>query len=336
MCSPAFRQIALVAIVLSSVVGTADATPRVPDVVARLLERTGVPRDAVDALLAPSDRPLTATVDTGVATVMHRARREDVVVDLGQPVFDKPQVELGAWKSAAFLDSYGTALFLTEPWDRRRTPVLLVHGINGSPRDFGWIAERFRGTAYQPVVFFYPSGMALADASEQLSARLGEFVARHPANDLAMIGHSMGGLVVKAMLDRGDVSRRIPSGKIFIAISSPWAGMPIAKHGRQLSHHPACWDDLVPTSQFMRDVNATPFPRQVAFYMFFGAKSDPSPLAVLGNNDGRLTIDGMMKAPVVEQARDVYGFYEGHTSILESQRVFDRIITVLGQELARG
>ena len=56
-------------------------------------------------------------------------------------------------------------------------------------------------------------------------------------------------------------------------------------------------------------------------------------LASMGNNDGRLTLQSMMDAPVVEQARDVYGFYEDHESILKSQRVFDRLVSVLRREL---
>ena len=56
-------------------------------------------------------------------------------------------------------------------------------------------------------------------------------------------------------------------------------------------------------------------------------------LSVLGNHDGRLTVDSMMDTPLTEAARDTYGFYEDHVSILAAPRALARLETVLDQEL---
>ena len=143
----------------------------------------------------------------------------------------------------------------------------------------------------------------------------------------------MGGLVVKGMLDQSDVIGSLPAWKVFVAISSPWAGIPAAAYGERLPVHPASWDDLAPRSNFMRNLSSTPVPSGLGFYMFFGARSDRSLLTAFGNNDGRLTVNAMMDTPLSREARDVFGFYEDHVSILSAPRVLDRLETVLDAEL---
>jgi pimeloyl-ACP methyl ester carboxylesterase len=238
------------------------------------------------------------------------------------------------WDAARFLDRYGTALFLMEPYEARRIPVFLVHGINGSPRDFDRLAARLRSTPYQAAAFFYPTGMPLASAARELGARLAEFLRRHPTRGFAVVGHSMGGLVAKGMLDEFDVPREFPAWRVLVGISSPWNGVAAANHSGRLRSHPASWEDLGSTSAFVRRINTTPFPEQVAFYLFWGARSGGSLLSALGGNDGRLTVASMVDTPLAARARDTFGFYEDHTSILDSARVVARLETVLDTELA--
>jgi pimeloyl-ACP methyl ester carboxylesterase len=236
-----------------------------------------------------------------------------VVVDDRADLFDSRQVQLGIWRASDFLRDYGTALLLTAPYDDRRTPVFLVHGINGSPRDFAPVVSRFRGSRYQPVVFYYPTGMSLADASRELGTRMQEFLERHPTNGFAVVGHSMGGLVAKGLLDQFDVARLFPAWKAFVGMSCPWSGVAAASQAKRLPVHPASWDDLAPTSTFVHRVNTTPFPPSLAFYMFFGARGGRSMFSVLGNHDGRLTVDSMMDTR--SPAARTFRFYQDHVSI---------------------
>jgi pimeloyl-ACP methyl ester carboxylesterase len=318
----------------------AAAEVRLPSAVRDFLGDLGVPPEEVEAFVLgqfPSVAEMAPpTDDHETADAMRRARREDVVVDLDDSIFDEEIVRLGMWQSDRFLRDYGTALFLLEEYDPRRTPVFLVHGIKGSPRDLEPLVSRFEETPYQPVVFFYPTGMSLSEASRQLGTQVRDFLRRHPNDRYGIVAHSMGGLVAKGLLDEFDVARELPGWRVFVAISSPWQGIAATAHSDRLPRRPASWEDLAPNSGYVRRINETPIPRRLAFYMFFGARSGRSLLAALGNNDGRLTVDSMMDTPLARQARDVFGFYEDHDSILGAERVSDRLHAVLDRELGAG
>jgi pimeloyl-ACP methyl ester carboxylesterase len=160
-----------------------------------------------------------------------------------------------------------------------------------------------------------------------------EFLGRHPTTGFAIVGHSMGGLVAKGLLDQFDVARVFPAWKILVGMSVPWSGVTAASQAKRLPVRPASWDDLAPTSTFVQRVNTTPFPPGLAFYVFFGARGGRSVFSALGNNDGRLTVASMMDTPLTEAARDTFGFYEDHASILTAPRVLARLEAVIDQEL---
>jgi pimeloyl-ACP methyl ester carboxylesterase len=326
-------------VLVASAVAPVGATSRLPGPLREVLGRFGVAPDTVEQftelfLMAalPDDPATSETTDASIAARMERARQEDTIADANDALFGDPNVRLGMWKASAFLRDYGTALFLTAPYDDRRTPVFLVHGINGSPRDLAALVAQFRTSRYQPIVFYYPTGMPLSDASRELGARMQQFLRRHPTDSFAVVGHSMGGLVAKGMLDQFDAARVFPGWKALVGISCPWSGVPAAAQAYRLPVHPRSWDDLAPASRFVQDINDTPFPRRLAFYMFFGARGGRSPLSVLGNNDGRVSVDSMMDTPLAKAAQDTFGFYEDHASILGAPRVFERLQMVLDHE----
>jgi hypothetical protein len=278
MITSASRSLVIVAFVIVRAALPVRAAPRLPVPLRDALTRMGVEPDGVQAMIDATlgDPQAAQPTDPRVAARMDLAREQDVVVDDRADLFDSRHVQLGIWRASDFLRDYGTALLLTAPYDDRRTPVFLVHGINGSPRDFAPVVSRFRGSRYQPVVFYYPTGMSLADASRELGTRMQEFLERHPTNGFAVVGHSMGGLVAKGLLDQFDVARLFPAWKAFVGMSCPWSGVAAASQAKRLPVHPASWDDLAPTSTFVHRVNTTPFPPRLAFYMFFGARGGRS------------------------------------------------------------
>ena len=311
--------------------------PRLPRPLEQLLERTGVFRgDAAAELLGNWQVALQVPVrNAEFADLMERARRDDVVVPMTHDLLAPESATVGVWHSQFFLDNYGTALLLAAPFSDDRIPVVLVHGINGSPRDFAELVPELQRAGYQPVYFFYPSGMALSEAARQLGMRLQEFLERHDVMRFAVIGHSMGGLVSKGVLNQLDVPAVLPAWRVFISISAPFGGIASAQYADRLPRRPPAWDDLAPRSPFMQKTQSTGFPSDLRFYLFFGARSGRPVMTPFGNNDGVLTVDSMVASPVTNEARDVFGFYEDHTSILVAPLVFRRLDDVLTTELGR-
>lgn len=307
-----------------------------PGPLQKILEKSGVLERAAPFLGKWESIYQAPVRNPELAALMERARREDEVVPLTHTLFAPEVAAVGLWHSAFYLDNYGTALVLAAAFeDDDQVPVVLVPGIGGSPREFAELIPMLQRSGYQPLYFVYPSGMPLGNAARQLGERLQEFLQRHDVDRFVVIGHSMGGVVAKGLLDQVDVSDDLPSWRLFIAISSPFGGVNTAQYADRLPRRPPAWDDLAPNSGFMQQIRSTRFPSDLHFYLFFGARSSNRLMAVLGNNDGVLSLDSMCGSPVSGWARDVFGFYEDHTSILSAPLVLGRLETVLSTEVVR-
>lgn len=309
--------------------------PRVPRGLQQLLESSGVLQsEAAARLLGDWQSALRPPVrNPQFVALMERARREDLVVPLTHDMLAPENASIGLWHSQFFVETYGSALLLAADFTPDRIPVVLIPGINGSPRDFADLVPELQRAGYQLAYFVYPSGMALDDAAQQLAARLQEFLQRHDVPRLAIIGHSMGGLVGKGVLDQVDAADALPQWRVFVSLSAPFGGVASAQYADRLPRRPPAWDDLASGSAFMQKIDSTRFPSGLSFYLFFSARSDRPIMTPFGNNDGVLTIDSMVRSSVTGEARDVFGFYEDHTSILRSPLVFRRLEAVLSAGL---
>ncbi|MCB1066465.1 MAG: alpha/beta hydrolase, partial [Verrucomicrobiae bacterium] len=110
-----------------------------------------------------------------------------------------------------------SGIFLTEPYDPKRIPVLLIHGLVSVPiiwRDIvpSFTSEPELSTRYQFMVFTYPSSYPIAESAlllrEQLAAMRAHF---DPEGDdplsrnMVVAGHSMGGILTHTLVaDIGD------------------------------------------------------------------------------------------------------------------------------------
>ncbi len=125
--------------------------------------------------------------------------------------------------------------------------VVLVHGLMGTVDDFEFARTHASepegyGTALQtawgwtPVYVRYNSGLPLPDNGAALAALLGELVDAWPVpiREVALVGHSMGGLVVRHALGSGSAGAAPWRGLVrrVAFLGSPHGGAPMERGGR--------------------------------------------------------------------------------------------------------
>jgi pimeloyl-ACP methyl ester carboxylesterase len=105
--------------------------------------------------------------------------------------------------------------------------VLLVHGLWNRGWAMTAIARRLRAHGHEVRVFSYPTrGNSLDGHADELH----EFIAGIGLEELHMVGHSMGGLVILNMLNRYD---DIPPGRV-VLMGTPVKGTDVVRRLERL------------------------------------------------------------------------------------------------------
>lgn len=249
---------------------------------------------------------------------------------LDSPRFAPETAELGMWEPMKFMERYGAGLFFIAPYDATKIPVVFVHGMAGTPRNFRSCIENLDRTQFQPLVLHYPSAMRLPLLADGFAKYLAELQVRYRYNDVIIVAHSMGGLVsleaINLLANEGN--NFVP---LFISISSPWNGHPGAASG--VEHSPAiipCWYDMAPGSPFLQALHEIRLPERVRYYLLFSHRGG-SAMLLDENNDGTLPLTSMLNPGMQESAVKVFGFNESHTSILSSPEAAERLNRILAE-----
>jgi pimeloyl-ACP methyl ester carboxylesterase len=131
-------------------------------------------------------------------------------------------------------EAHKTGLFLTHPYEPGKIPVVLIHGLWSSPKTWTRVINDLRADPnirdrYQFWTFQYPTGNPFIHSAAALRRSLAEARATFdpdgadPAFDrMVLVGHSMGGLIAKAMITRSDDKVwRLISRRPFAELKAP-------------------------------------------------------------------------------------------------------------------
>ncbi|MCW5658671.1 MAG: alpha/beta hydrolase [Burkholderiaceae bacterium] len=278
------------------------------------------------ALIESPQRSLSLAPGTAFDVRLGHSTQAGALANLDAPVFSAANGNRAYWAPMEFFKETGGNIYFLGPYDPQRIPVLFVHGAAGSPQDWRYFFDHLDRTRYQPWFFFYPSGASLDSMAYLLFWKLFNLQARYPFERIHLTAHSMGGLVVRTfLLNHGS---QFPQAKLFVTLSTPWAGEPSAEIG--VKHSPAVvpsWNDMQPDGRFMKTLFERPLPSGIDHYLLFGHKGGYSMLRP--NNDGTVTLASQLRSPAQAEARMVFGFDEDHVSILSSAQVFAHYQTIL-------
>ncbi|MGC4121195.1 MAG: hypothetical protein QM765_42785 [Myxococcales bacterium] len=218
----------------------------------------------------------------------------------------------GLWRPLKFVEhTQGSFLYGVEEFDPKRALVLFVHGSQGRPPEFGVLAASLDPKRFQSWFVYYPSAFPI----DKLGAMVADYVAMLGARapKMVLVGHSMGGLVCRSAIKHltGDPGRALPpSLKGYVSFAAPYGGMPSAAPTEDV---PVGWPlsflDVVPGSEFLRELYANPYPRGLPFHLFYGDGDH-------GKGDGTVELWSQLDHRMKEHATRLHGYHAGHVDIL--------------------
>lgn len=247
---------------------------------------------------------------------------------LDAPLFEADIAGLGMWQPVHFMKSGHAGVYFLEPYAPDKSPVLFIHGIGGSPRDFATMINSLDRQRFQPWLLYYPSGLELTATSSGMQGLLSALHLRYQFNDLHLVAHSMGGLVSRSYLAACERLQNCHYLRSFTSISSPFGGDPAAQEGVERSPIVMpVWKSLSPASRFLKNLFARPLPHGVPHHMLFGYHNTSR---VRGeSSDGTIRLLSQLRPEAQRQATSLFGYDEDHTSILDNPDLHARIGSIL-------
>ncbi len=234
------------------------------------------------------------------------------VVSWGDEQFSAENATRGLWEPIWFEKEIGYGLYVLKEFDPTQKSILVVHGIDDTPRVFETLVNAIPAD-YQVLLFHYPSGFSLEYTSYALNEVLDEIIRRYQIPQLDIIAHSMGGLVSKGMLYQADEALR-ERLHLFISIASPFGGHASAAIGTKWSPVVApVWWAMAPDSQYLQVISSLDLsqgPRHHLIYSFShetGGKNE--------GDDGVVTVKSQLTASAQRNATALYGIADNHKGV---------------------
>jgi hypothetical protein len=247
------------------------------------------------------------------------------IANLDDPKFSSAVGEMGMWQPFDFLRQYGVGIYFLEPYDPHKEPVLFVYGIAGSLQDWRAVLEKIDRRKYQPWLVHYPSGIRLDKTANALAVVLLQLRRQYHFERLAVVAHSMGGLVARGAIQRTVNQAGTNFIPVFVSISTPWHGHEGATFGvKHLNYPVPAWRDMVPGSDYQRDIMAQPLPPGTRYHLIFGYQSSGG-LGLPDENDGVVAVESELFLQAQAEAVTILGLHLDHMGILKSPEVMQRI-----------
>jgi pimeloyl-ACP methyl ester carboxylesterase len=244
------------------------------------------------------------------------------VKSLDFPGFTERNGRMGLWKPLSFVKEKRGGVYLLEPYDAKKIPVLFIHGAGGTPQDWRYFISRLDRSKYQVWVYYYPTGLPIELSAHWLNNFVTELQQRYEFDHLAIAAHSMGGLVARRFIELNAEGAGRRYRTLLATFSTPFGGVPAARLGLSLGVYAVpSWRDLQPESVFLRRLHAHPLPAGVHHHLFYGYRDDGGEF----DSDGVISVASQLAA----KADQTHGFRTDHSEILDDAPVFKSFASVL-------
>ena len=191
--------------------------------------------------------------------------------------------------------------------------------------------EKLDRQKYQAWFAYYPSGGRLGKVADGLAAAILLLKQRHGFDRMAVVAHSMGGLVSRGAIQR--VVKQAGTNFIpeFFSVSTPWGGHAAAEGAvKHLKYPVPSWRDMAPGSDYLREILSQPLPPGTRHDLMFSFQHSGR-IGLPPDNDGVVGVASELFEPVQSQAASVVGLHLGHMEIPNSPITLRRIEMRLSQ-----
>jgi pimeloyl-ACP methyl ester carboxylesterase len=240
--------------------------------------------------------------------------------------FSNKYGSLGLWQPFEAFRKYGVGVYFIEDYDPKKIPLLCIYGMGGFAQDWQTFFNSIDKSKFQPWFYFYPSGYSISSSGKALNIIMENIRKKYHYKKLYIVSHSMGGLVAHKFITLNRQQNKKNFVKLFITVSTPWAGDKDAEWGQKAPVTIPCWNDIVPSSAFIKNTKASDLDG-IPYYMLFTYKGDRKPFRI--NNDTTISIASQLKMEFQLKAEKVYGFNDHHAAILHDITAIDIINSIL-------
>jgi len=255
-------------------------------------------------------------------------------VKLNHPLFSSRATRTGLIRPERFNSSLGFAIYTTSPHDPGRVPVLLVHGLGSGPRTFEHAVTRLDTDRFEPWYAFYATGASVDESASLLRQSLASLSAETGAEQVILVGYSIGALVVRRAMDPRDDGVVMPHVPAVVGLSAPWEGTVAVNLGKAYGVMLPSFEDMDPGSPLIETLfdRALPYDTELHFFYGLGGDSDMIP----GPDDGIVTQASLERPEAMVEAAGIHFFPDAtHHDIVETSEPVDRLNDVLVEVVER-
>ena len=256
-------------------------------------------------------------------------RNVGVIASLDDPRFSSERGQEAFTRPEDFIRSGATGIFMEEPYDPGRIPVLFVHGINGSPQDLRPIQDALDRDRFQAWFLAYPSALRLALVAHFVETALQDLILTYQLQRIYVVAHSMGGLISRAVINTLGEAGQHEVPRVFITLATPFRGSEAAELTRAAPAavlppwlNRVSWIDMVPDSHFQKQLYARPLPETTDHHLFFAYQEGEA-------TDGAVSILSQLDPRAEDGARSITSARASHLGIVSDPRVQEKLHAIL-------
>ena len=245
-------------------------------------------------------------------------------VSLDDPVFSHSVAMEGLYYPKEFAKKTKGLYRLVPKFKTGSIPLIFVHGMAGTPRDWRYLLQHLDLSHFTPYVLYYASGEDFTKLSAQFNAWIlsDKIFGKGPG---VIIAHSFGGIIVR---DASNLQQEHDAKNkgLFISLATPYGGDEKAAEGvKNAPYVIPSWRSIASDGAFIKNLYREALSENVDFELLFAYNnSEEGP-----SGDGRVPLTSQLRPEAQQEARHIRGFNEDHISILHSKEATEYINTLL-------